>query len=197
MSATVVIVPGLRDHVSDHWQTLLAHRLSRWVCVPRLGRTVLSCVAWVEALQATIAAVEGPVFIAAHSAGVMMVVNWARKYRREIAGALLATPPDLATPMPAPYPSLEALALHGWLPVPRTALPFPSLVAASSNDPLSRPERIAQLARSWGSAHLDVGPVGHLNSASGFGEWPRALELLRDLGLPAASVATREQVPAP
>jgi len=31
---TVLIVPGLRDHVDDHWQTLLAARLERVRTVP-------------------------------------------------------------------------------------------------------------------------------------------------------------------
>ena len=32
--ATVLIVPGLRDHVPQHWQTLLAAQLPRVVSVP-------------------------------------------------------------------------------------------------------------------------------------------------------------------
>ena len=28
-TATVLIVPGLRDHVAEHWQTLLAGRLAK------------------------------------------------------------------------------------------------------------------------------------------------------------------------
>ena len=38
--------------------------------------------------------------------------------------------------MPDGYPTLEALRAGGWLPVPREPLPFPSIVAASRNDPL-------------------------------------------------------------
>src|SRR4249919_414905 len=106
-STVVVFVPGLRDHVDDHWQTLLAARLPRTACVPRLGKHVLSCAAWVQALEDTLASIEGPVFLAAHSAGAMIVAQWAQRHSRPIAGALLATPPDLGAPLPAPYPSLE------------------------------------------------------------------------------------------
>ena len=35
---TAVFVPGLRDHVAGHWQTLLQARLPGSVCVPRLGK---------------------------------------------------------------------------------------------------------------------------------------------------------------
>ena len=35
---TVLIVPGLRDHVTEHWQTLLAGRLPRVRMVEAMGR---------------------------------------------------------------------------------------------------------------------------------------------------------------
>ena len=69
----------------------------------------------------------------------------------------------------------------GCLPVPRQALPMRSLVAASRNDPLGRIERIAELAARWGSEWFDLGEVGHLNPASGHGDWPLALTLLEQL----------------
>lgn len=73
------------------------------------------------------------------------------------------------------------LGENGWTPVPRTPLPFPSIVAASSNDPLGTVERVTALARDWGGRLVDLGEVGHLNPASGYGPWPRAEELLREV----------------
>jgi predicted alpha/beta hydrolase family esterase len=186
---TVLIVPGLRDHVAEHWQTLLAARLARVRSVPPMGRENLDCATRVEAIERAAAAIDGPVILVAHSGGVIMVAHWARRYRRPIQGALLATPPDFEQPMPEGYPTMEALAAGGWLPVPRDPLPFPSIVAASRNDPLSRIERVAELARSWGSRFVDLGNVGHLNPASGFGEWPRADEFIRELSMTGAAAS--------
>ena len=186
---TFVIVPGLRDHVEDHWQTLLAARLGRVATVPRLGKAVLPLAAWVEALDRTVKAAAGPVFLVAHSAGVMITVHWALGAGIRVGGALLATPPDLVTPMPEGYPSLETLAANGWLPTPRQPLPFPAIVVASTNDPLARFERVKALAADWQARLVNVGAVGHLNPASGHGEWPVALELLRELGAPVADGA--------
>ena len=76
---------------------------------------------------------------------------------------------------------METLRQDGWLPVPRERLPFPSIVAASTNDPLARYARVAQYAADWGSRVVDIGAVGHLNPAAGFGEWPRAQEFIREL----------------
>lgn len=183
--ATVLIVPGLRDHVAEHWQTLLATKLAptRDVhTVPPLEHDKLSCAARVQAIQRTLEQIDGPVILVAHSGGVIMLAHWAQQYQRDnIVGALLAAPADLETPLPVGYPTLEALRDNGWLPIPRTALPFRSIVAASSNDPLAALARVEELARDWGSECVSVGAVGHLNPASGFGEWPRAEELIHEL----------------
>ncbi|KVG87058.1 alpha/beta hydrolase [Burkholderia ubonensis] len=178
---TILIVPGLRDHVEDHWQTHLERRLPNARSVAPLEHDKLSRAARVAALDAALAAIDGPVILVAHSAGVMITVHWARQATRPILGAVLATPADLETPMPAPYPSIDAIRDNGWLPVPRERLPFPSLVAASRNDPLARFERVEAMAAEWGSRFVDLGEVGHLNPASGYGEWPGALALIGEV----------------
>ena len=181
LSPTVVIVPGLRDHVPEHWQTLLEPRLSTATTIPRMTHDKLSCARWVEMLDESLARVEGPVVLVAHSAGVMMVVHWAQRHRRPIKGALLAAPPDFEQPLPDGYPTQDTLRQNGWLPTPRARLPFPSIVAASRNDPLGRIDRVEALARAWGSRFVDVGNVGHLNPAAGFGEWRQAEDFIREL----------------
>ena len=178
---TLVIVPGLRGHVEDHWQTRLAARRPDAVVVPSLGRDKRDLDGRVADLQSVISQAEGPVTIVAHSAGVLTTLHWSRRHTEPIRGALLATPPDLAQPLPAEYPTLEQLEESGWLPIPRTRLPFPSIVAASSNDALGSVENVRALAAAWGSRFIDVGPVGHLNPASGHGEWPGAEALLHVL----------------
>ena len=178
---TVLIVPGLRDHVDAHWQTLLAARLPHVRTVPPMGREDLECTARVEAIEREAQAVDGPLVIVAHSGGVVMLAHWAQRTRRPVQGALLAAPPDFERPMPEGYPALEALRAGGWLPVPRTRLPFPSIVAASRNDPLADFDRVAQMAQDWGSRLVDLGEVGHLNPASGYGEWPRAEQFIAEL----------------
>jgi len=182
---TVLIVPGLRDHVDAHWQTLLGAHLK--ACgrevrtVPPMGRTDLDCAARVEAIEREAQSIDGPLVLVAHSGGCVMVAHWARQTRRAVHGALMATPPDFEEAMPEGYPTLEELRAGGWLPVPRERLPFPSIVAASRNDPLGAFDSIAQLAEGWGSRLVDLGEVGHLNPASGFGEWRRAEQFIDEL----------------
>lgn len=185
---TVLIVPGLRDHVAQHWQTLLAARLPKVRTVPPMGRSDLDCGKRVAAIEREAQAVEGPLLIVAHSGGVVMVAHWAQQTRRPVLGALLATPPDFERPMPAGYPTLDELHAGGWLPVPRRPLPFRSIVAASRNDPLAETGRVVRMAADWGSsAVVDLGEAGHLNPASGYGPWAAAEELILSL-----TVAARE-----
>jgi serine hydrolase len=178
---TVVTVPGLRGPSPDHWQTRLEAALPAVQPVDPIGRDRFDLDERVAGLQQVLDDIDGPVVLAAHSAGVITTVHWATRHHRPIQGALLATPPDLASPLPPEYPTIESLREHGWLPIPTSPLPFPSIVASSSNDPLGDPARIHELAVAWGSHFLELGTVGHLNPASGYGEWPLAVDLVQQL----------------
>jgi predicted alpha/beta hydrolase family esterase len=122
------------------------------------------------------------VVIVAHSAGVLVTVHWAANYAgTAVVGALLATPPAFATELPPEYPRVAQLRDHGWLPIPRRPLPFPSILATSTDDALGNPVRLRAMANAWGSREHSLGAVGHLNPASGFGEWPEATSLIEEL----------------
>lgn len=181
MSVTVLFVPGLRDHVEDHWQTHAAKALPGSVTVPPLTADRLSRAARVAALDEALRSIPGEVVIAAHSAGCLMVAHWAQHATRPIRGALLATPADVENPLPPGYPTLAELEEGGWCPIPRQPLPFPTIVAASHNDPLAAYSRVADMAEAWQAQLYDAGEVGHLNPPAGFGPWPQGLDLIAGL----------------
>jgi predicted alpha/beta hydrolase family esterase len=114
-----------------------------------------------------------------------MVAHWAAlatPASRRVAGALLAAAPDLeAAGWPASYPQPAALRAQGWSPLPGGPLPFPSLFAASSDDYLCGMQASRRLAAAWGSELVELGAVGHLNPAAGYGPWPGALPLIERL----------------
>lgn len=180
-AATVLIVPGLREHVAEHWQTLLEARLCKVRSVPPLDTDKLDCAKRVEAIQHALEQIDGPVILVAHSAGVLMVAHWAAQHSRPIKGALLAAPPDLDAQWPQGYPSVETLRSQGWDPLPKGRLPFRSLVAASTNDHLASLDAATRMADGWGSELLNLGEVGHLNPAAGYGHWPHAEALILEL----------------
>jgi len=176
--STTVIVPGLRGDVADHWQTRLAAKLPHSVLVASFDRPKHDLAGRVADLHQVISTAERPVTLVAHSAGVLTTVHWAQQHDLPIRGALLATPPDLTRPLPAIYPSLGEFAANGWLPIPLHRLPFPSILAASTNDALADVDNVRALATAWGSKFIDIGPVAHLNPTSGYGEWLGAEALL-------------------
>lgn len=181
MIATVLFVPGLRDHVEDHWQTHAARSIPGSVTVEPLTEDRLSRAARVAALDAALRVIEGEVVIAAHSAGCLMVAHWALTPSRAIKAALLVTPADVEHPLPSGYPAFDDLAANGWIPIPRAPLPFPATVVASRNDPLAGIARIERLAVDWGAGLHDAGAVGHLNPAAGYGPWPDGQRLIEQL----------------
>ncbi|KQE93060.1 alpha/beta hydrolase [Acinetobacter lactucae] len=180
-NATILIIPGLRDHVSEHWQTILETKLAKVHSVPPVQINKLNCENRVAAIQAQLEQIQGSVILVAHSAGVLMTLHWAAKYQRAIQGALLVAPPDLNQSWPENYPSPTALHQEGWSPLPDQTLPFPSILVASTNDHLARYEAVNEMAEKWGSQLVNLGDVGHLNHASGFGYWPLAEKFIQQL----------------
>jgi hypothetical protein len=69
----------------------------------------------------------------------------------------------------------------GFAPMPLVRFPFPTVVVASSNDPFVTVVRARTFAKAWGSKFVMIGEAGHINSASGFGDWPEGLALLNTL----------------
>lgn len=179
--ATILIVPGLRDHVEEHWQTLLQKKLAKVRSVPPLTENKLDCRARIDNIQRQVAAIDDDIILVAHSAGCLMVAHWAAHYGGDIKGALLVAPPDLNADWPPQYPTPDSLRQQGWDPLPTSPLPFPSILAASTNDYLASFSAATEMAAIWGSRLVNLGDVGHLNPASGFGPWPMAETLIAQL----------------
>jgi len=65
--------------------------------------------------------------------------------------------------------------------MPIRELAFKSITVVSSNDKWVSPERAEFFAKSWNSQLINIGPHGHINADTGFGEWPQGEELLKQL----------------
>lgn len=190
---TVLTVPGLGGSGPAHWQSLWEH--SRSDCIradlgtwdePRRN-------AWVTRLDHAIRAAEAPVLLVAHSLGCLAVAWWAelsgQPYGQPVAGALLVAPPDVERAGVGP-------TLGRFAPAPTTSLPFPSILAASDDDPYCELQRAFDLSRIWGSEFVDLGSCGHVNAASGIGLWHEGQALLERLIDTAETSAARGGLPA-
>ena len=176
----VLVLPGWQNSGTSHWQ-------SRWEAL--YGDVRVEQNDWMhplrgdwmmrldEAIGELEAGEDSPqVALVAHSLGCQLVAAWAAHSRKtgRVRAALLVAPPDVER-------EEVQYALHSFTPIVRQALPFPSLAVISPDDPFCTPERARAMAADWGSRLLETGPLGHLNSDSGLGDWPAGRQLLADL----------------
>lgn len=163
---TVLIVPGLNDSGPDHWQSAWERErddcrradLGEWHD-PEPTR-------WIARLDAAVRAIRGPVVLAAHSLGCITTALWATRRPADdrVIGALLVAPCD-------PEAADACRRLRRFAPIPLAALPFPSTLIASTNDPYATAARSRALADAWGADFVNAGALGHINARSGLGAW--------------------------
>jgi predicted alpha/beta hydrolase family esterase len=176
-SPTCLMVPGIDNSGPTHWQSLWEQRRDDCVRVElglwdRPHRNT-----WVNNLNVAISAASRPVILVAHSLGCHTVAWWNALERPgdgKVVGALLVAPPHVE--------GLTADSrMETFAPLARERLRFPSLLAASRDDPYVSFAQARKMARAWGSRLVDTGWLGHINARSGIGDWPFGEFLLERL----------------
>lgn len=174
-SPPLLLVPGWLNSGPEHWQ-------SRWQRLrPDLGRVTFGewddpePQAWTADLQRAVLACPRPPVLIAHSLGSLATANlMALPSPPPIAGAMLVAPPD---PSRADTP----WQIADFASPARVPFAVPGLVVISSNDPYAEEAFSLELARDWELEVVRLGPCGHINDQSGFGDWPGGLALLEGL----------------
>ncbi len=180
MTIPVLTIPGLWNSGPEHWQT---HWEARHPSMQRLQQRDFDQPdrsEWVATLEYAVRNSETPPVLAAHSLGCALVAQWAEDCGGDgVLGAFLVAPSDVEAP---DYP-IEG---RSFSEMPRTRLPFPSVVIASTNDAYVSIERAHRFATDWGSRLLLIGEAGHINADAGYGPWPEGeamlLEFCKSLG---------------
>lgn len=170
-----LIIPGLAGSPEGHWQAVWCEDRegSRFVEQKNWDRPDRDL--WRAELERALAA-SGSAYLVAHSLGCVLVAQMAESpFRERIRGALLVAPCDLDR-TEALHPGL--IRFGG---MPKAALPFPTVLIGSRNDPYMTEERARSFAARWGSRFVDMGAVGHINRASGFGRFERGYRIFDDL----------------
>ncbi len=174
MKTTVLLLPGIGDSGPDHWQSLWEKANPSIVRVRQRDWDRPICEEWLQALDEMVAKIGGNAVLAAHSLGCLLAAHWIVRSRSAVQGALLVAPPNPDGPE---FPK-EAV---GFSPVPKQAFGFPSIVVASADDPYASLEFAKDCAARWGSRFVHAGAVGHINAASGLGQWREGFSLLQSL----------------
>lgn len=170
-----LIIPGLAGSPEGHWQAVWAEDRpeSRFVQQKNFDRPDHAL--WKAELERALLETEGA-YLVAHSLGCILVAGMADSPLRDrIRGALLVAPCDLD----------QTETLHPGLirfgGMPEGVLPFPTVMIGSRNDPYMSEDRARAFAANWGSRYVDMGYVGHINRASGFGRFTRGYQVFDDL----------------
>lgn len=177
-----LIVPGWRDSGPRHWQSLWAALIPGCERVKQDNWLNPSRQAWVGSISDLILSRPEPVVIVAHSLGCIATTHLPPPVLARVKGALLVAPAD---------PERRAV-LQDFAPVPFAALPFRSLIVASSNDPYCTFRRATAYSRAWGSELVRLQDAGHINVDAGFGHWPLGLALLGSFGVDVQQAAAHQ-----
>jgi len=166
----ILILPGLGNSGPGHWQLRWAERMKNSAVVEQAEWDEPDLDDWVLTIEQAVLLTQRPVVLVAHSLSVIAVAHAGpRLAGTNVRGAFLVAPPDIELSPVAPEETF------GFRPIPRDPLPFPSMLVASSNDPLCSIDRAVEFATCWGSDFHQAGEAGHINTASGHGPWPEGL----------------------
>jgi hypothetical protein len=179
----IVIVYGYDGSGPQHWQRWLEGELrARDVALqfPELPEpTAPQKDAWVAGLADIVATSPTAVTFVCHSLGCWAVDHLLNERGADnIEAALLVAPPS---------PHLLFEPVESFLPPPRNRAAWApiasrSLVVGSDDDDFASADELTQSAEQLGVPVQLLSGAGHINTASGFGPWPLALEWLQRHG---------------
>lgn len=173
-NSTILILPGLGSSGPQHWQSVWERKFNFKRVEQRDWDTPI-CSEWIENINKEVKKHNpADVILVGHSSACTAIAYWALKYDTIIKGALIVAPSDTEADT---YPQ----GTTGFKPVPQFNLPFKSIVVAGNNDFYVTEERARHFAESWGSELVMLDNAGHINVASGHGDWDEGLEILKRL----------------
>lgn len=175
----ILIHPGWQDSNPEHWQSLWLKKYPNAIKVIQKEWHKPKKNDWVKTLNKYIEQYsdEG-IIIVCHSLACATLAHWAKEKpssTSKIKGALIVSPADVDA---KDFPK----EIQGFSPMPLQPLPFKNIVVTSSNDPWVKLERAKHFAKHWDSSKIiNIGQHGHINTDTGFGEWPQGEQILGEL----------------
>lgn len=175
LQRSVLILPGLGDSGPGHWQSCWEAGDARVSRVQQRDWDAPVRDEWVGTLNKAIEAQRDDVVLVGHSTGAILVAHWLLAAHADtigkVTGALIVAPSD---PQGAHYPAGPS----GFDPVPLMKMPFRTIVVASDDDPYASLAWSLACADAWGAESVVLESAGHINVASGHGQWPEGYALL-------------------
>lgn len=176
-----VIVPGVGGSDSLHWQSWLQQQIvdSSRVVQQNWNQPILC--QWVENFYQHITQIKQPVQIVAHSFGCLTTIAALAQYpalKHWIQSVLLVAP---ANPARFSWDGFATSEQHLGQVFANFRLNIPASMVVSENDPWLSFEDAIGYAQIWQIPYINQGLAGHINVASGYGEWMQVLEYMNSL----------------
>jgi len=170
------IVPGLGNSGPEHWQTHFEKSGKNFQRINQQEWESPECLDWIKTIDNVLSNYElSKVVLVGHSLGCATIVHWASHYNKVIKGALLVAPSDLEAPQ-------YTFPAKGFSPIPKQKINFRTIVVTSDDDMWVSIDRAKYFTDCWGSELINIGKAGHINVASGYGQWVEGLEILKTIG---------------
>ncbi|MBB5509483.1 RBBP9/YdeN family alpha/beta hydrolase [Paraburkholderia atlantica] len=178
----LVTVPGLHGSEGTHWQTWLERQFARSLRVEQANWDAPDLALWAKSLRDLLARERGPFVLAAHSFGCLATGHALQQgaLASDVVGVLFVAP---ASPRKFEFAG----------PFDARRVGVPSILIGSETDPWMTLADARDLAQRFGSAFVNLGDAGHINTAAGFGPWPRAKYFIDTLVHCAAPLRFREE----
>jgi hypothetical protein len=160
----VILVPGIGNSGPGHWQSLwqATHADVGRIIQRDWDHPVRDD--WVATLDQAVGQAPAPPILVAHSLGCLAVAHWAAQSAGPCFAILLVAVPDPSGPA---FPK-EAI---GFATVPTALRKYRVTVVSSNDDPYATMTYSEKQVSAWGAEHIRLDQRGHINAASGLGDW--------------------------
>ena len=174
-----IIVPGVGGSDSDHWQSWLQRELMSCSRVQQKDWNLPILKDWMKSFVTLVAKTEAPIQIVAHSFGCLTSVAALAQHPEltsKIKKLILVAPANPArfgaNGFARNRPNDYATYFH------QLKIAVPTEMIISENDPWLNFDDALALAKAWRIKPRNLGQVGHINVASGFGSFPEIYDHL-------------------
>lgn len=174
-----VIVPGVGGSEHDHWQSWLQRQLKSCSRVQQQDWNKPVLHEWIEQFTKTVQSIQEPIQIVAHSFGCLTTVAALAQHpelNQNIKNLVLVAPANPARFGDAGFARDSQNNYQQYFH--QLKLQVPTQMIISENDPWLNFQDALQLAKAWKIKPKNLGQVGHINVASGFGPFPEIYDFL-------------------
>lgn len=174
-----IIVPGVGGSDYDHWQSWLQRQIVSSSRVQQQDWNLPVLRQWVKNFVKAVANVNEPIQIVAHSFGCLTTLSALHEYPeldKKIRKIILVAP---ANPSRFGDFGFARNSMNDYTAYfHRIHVKIPATMIMSENDPWLDYNDAIALAKAWNIRPINLGQVGHINVASGFGYFPEIFDYL-------------------